>query len=102
MSEMYQNYEIVEMAITLIPVVPSIQAGSTIGFINYDPDFDINQNAPGATLLKQALNFEGAENSNVYNAYTMVWKPSFAKQSLFLDPEGSDPRLTTPGMFYLI
>jgi len=100
----YEKYRYRKLVIHYIPGLTTSLSGSFIGYVDKDPGapstYSMSANQTGNQAIRIASSHEGSCTNNVWCGAKYAMRPD--NNWLFVDPSGSDIRLSSSGIFYLI
>lgn len=99
-ARLWTRYKLKRISIMFQPAVATTTAGQMIGFCSSDPDQPFS--FTGDTALKAALVHQFSDIFNTWSVGVVGMAVDSTTGDFYTQGDGSDPRLTSPGDFYLI
>jgi hypothetical protein len=98
-SVLYEKFRFKSLEIVYQPGCPSSTAGQLAGYVDTDPVDPANQT--GAAAIQRAIAHVGSDVFSVWGVGAMHAAID-RSQDFFSEPDGSDIRFTSPGVFTLV
>lgn len=99
-SRLWQNFRIKKMSVLYQPATSTLINGQMVGFCSNDPDEDFTLN--GEAAVRSGLAHQFSDIFNVWSVGCIGMATDANQQDKYTQGDGSDPRLTSPGDFYLL
>jgi len=97
-AAMYERFIVNSISVFYTPACPTSTQGSLIGWFDYDPT-DVTGSSRD-TVVK-AMGSVGQDNGPVWAAHAAHFRRDPEQPDYYVDPDGSDDRLTSAGTYYL-
>lgn len=99
-ARLWTRYKLKKISVMFQPAVATTTAGQMIGFISTDPDQPFS--FTGDTAIKAGLVHQGSDIFNTWSVGCITIAADHNTGDFYTQGDGSDPRLTSPGDFYLL
>jgi hypothetical protein len=95
---MYERFEINSVSMVYTPACSTATGGALIGWFDYDPTDDAGESRD---TVVRAVGSIGQDNSVVWAAHCAHFRRDPEQFDYYVDPDGSDDRLTSAGTYRL-